>query len=89
MANLYDNPLKYSPADRRVVVTLGQAGGWATVRVVDQGFGIPAPDLPHVFDAGYRASNVASRASGSGIGLATVKSIVYRLVNSGAELSNS
>jgi signal transduction histidine kinase len=79
LANLYDNALKYSPADRPVVVTLGQAGGWAIVSVADQGFGIPSLDLPHVFDPGYRASNVARLALGSGIGLATVKSIVRRL----------
>jgi signal transduction histidine kinase len=62
-----------------VVVTIAQAGGWAIVRVADQGFGIPSPDLPHVFDRGYRASNVAGLAPGSGIGLATVQSIVHRL----------
>jgi signal transduction histidine kinase len=49
------------------------------VSVADQGFGIPSLDLPHVFDPGYRASNVAGLAPGSGIGLATVKSIVRRL----------
>jgi signal transduction histidine kinase len=79
LANLYDNALKYSPAGRQVVVTLGQDGGWAIVRVDDQGFGIPSPDLPHVFDPGYRASNVAGLAPGSGIGLATVQRIVHRL----------
>jgi signal transduction histidine kinase len=84
LANLYDNALKYSAADRQVVVTLGQAGGWAIVSVADQGFGIPTLDLPHVFDPGYRASNVAGLAPGSGIGLATVQSIVHRL---GGEIS--
>jgi signal transduction histidine kinase len=79
LANLYENALKYSPADRQVVVTLGQAGGWAIVRVADQGFGIPVLDLPHVFDRGYRASNVAGLTPGSGIGLATVQRIVHRL----------
>ncbi len=79
LANLYDNALKYSPADRQVVVSLGQAGGWAIVSVADQGFGIPSLDLPHVVDPGYRASNVAGVAPGSGIGLATVQSIVHRL----------
>jgi signal transduction histidine kinase len=79
LTNLYDNALKYSPADRQVLVTLDQVGGWASIRVADQGFGVPAPDLPHVFDPGYRASNVAGLAPGSGIGLATVKSIVQRL----------
>ena len=79
LTNLYDNALKYSPADRQVVVSLGQAGGWAIVSVADQGFGIPSLDLPHVVDPGYRASNVAGVAPGSGIGLATVQSIVHRL----------
>jgi signal transduction histidine kinase len=79
LANLYENALKYSPADRQVVVTLGQAGAWAIVRVADQGFGVPALELPHVLDRGYRASNVAGLAPGSGIGLATVQGIVHRL----------
>ncbi len=79
LANLYDNALKYSPTDRQVVVTLTQAGGWAIVRVADEGYGIPSLDLPHVFDPGYRASNVAGLAPGSGIGLATVQRIVHCL----------
>ena len=62
-----------------MVVTLDQAGGWAIVRVADQGLGIPSPDRPHVFKPGYRASNVAGLATGSGIGLASVHRIVHRL----------
>ena len=79
LANLYDNALKYTPADRQVVVTLGQVGGWAMVRVADHGFGIPAADLSHALDPDYRGANVAGLASGSGTGLATVNSTVHRL----------
>jgi signal transduction histidine kinase len=79
LANLYDNALKYSADDRQVVVTIAEAGGWAIVRVADQGFGIPSLDLPHVFEPSYRATNVTGLAPGSGIGLATVQSIVHRL----------
>jgi len=79
LANLYDNALKYSPAGRQVLVTLDQVDGWAIIRVADQGLGIPARDQPHVFDPGYRASNVSGLAPGSGIGLAAVQSIVQRL----------
>jgi signal transduction histidine kinase len=45
-----------------------------TVR--DAGVGIPAADLPHVFDRFRRGSNVAGQIAGTGIGLASVKQIV-------------
>jgi signal transduction histidine kinase len=48
-----------------------------TVRVTDTGIGIPARDLPHVFDKFYRVQDTATRGiSGTGLGLAITKSIV-------------
>ena len=44
--------------------------------MVDTGAGIPAIDLPYVFDKFYRASNTDTDVSGTGLGLAIVKSIV-------------
>jgi two-component system sensor histidine kinase MprB len=76
LANLIDNAQKYSPADQPVLVTLRRTRHWAIIRVVDHGVGIPTPDLAHVFDRGFRASNAAGRADGSGLGLAAVKRIV-------------
>jgi len=76
LANLIDNAQKYSRADRPVLVALRRTRQWAIIRVIDYGVGIPALDLSHVFERGYRASNATGRADGSGLGLAAVKRIV-------------
>jgi len=76
LSNLLENALKYSPAERAVLLTIGRAGDMAVLRIEDHGFGIPAQDLPHVFERGYRASNAAALAPGTGFGLATVENIV-------------
>jgi signal transduction histidine kinase len=48
-----------------------------TIRVTDTGPGIPARDLPHVFDKFYRVRGTATRGvAGTGLGLAIAKSIV-------------
>ena len=80
--NLLANAIKYSPGGGEVVVTLRRegpdAGGtpWAALAVRDRGVGIPAADRPRLFERFYRASNVAGRIAGSGIGLAGVRQIV-------------
>jgi signal transduction histidine kinase len=76
LTNLIDNAEKYSPPDQPVLVTLRRSRRWASIRVVDHGVGIPAQDLAHVFDRGFRASNATGRADGFGLGLAAVKRIV-------------
>jgi two-component system sensor histidine kinase MprB len=70
VSNLVDNALKFSSSDSPVdVVARG-----ATVEVLDRGSGIPAEDLPHVFDRFYRATS-ARQVQGSGLGLAIVEQI--------------
>jgi signal transduction histidine kinase len=59
-----------------VVVTLQQTDAWAAINVADGGAGIPAAELPRVFERGYRASNVVGRFHGTGQGLAGVHHIV-------------
>ena len=66
--NLLDNAAKWSPPSGEVEVRL--AAGKLTVR--DRGPGIPAADLPFVFDRFYRAAEARSRR-GSGLGLAIVR----------------
>jgi signal transduction histidine kinase len=77
--NLLGNALKYSPPAREVIVRVGtqvrRDGVWAVLEVRDHGRGIPAADLPHLFEPFRRGSNVAG-VSGSGLGLASVKRIV-------------
>ena len=62
----------------RVTVQLVAEPGWATVVVRDSGIGIPAGDLPHVFEPFRRGTNVVGRINGTGIGLASAKRIVER-----------
>jgi len=78
VSNLIGNALRHGGSG--VTVTLAawtDGGGWVVVDVVDSGPGIPAADLPHVFDRFYRGS-AARRGvpGGAGLGLAIVASLV-------------
>ena len=78
--NLLDNALKYSPRPAAVDVQVDPVddGGaaMAVLRVRDRGRGIPADDLPHVFERFYRGSNIDAHTAGSGLGLAVARQIV-------------
>ena len=77
VGNLVSNALRYSPDGGAITVTVDREGDErAILQVSDQGLGIPACDLPHIFERFHRGGNVAGRIAGSGIGLATVRQIV-------------
>src|SRR6185503_3229048 len=59
--NLVENAVKYSPDESEVHVAVGQRDGEAFVDVTDLGIGIPAGDLPHIFDRFHRGANVDDR----------------------------
>ena len=68
--NLVENGLKYSAEDSPVEVRAWRDAGQVHITVRDHGIGIPATDLPHVFDRFHRASNVDARSyAGIGLGL--------------------
>ena len=69
ITNLLTNALKFTPAGGRVTISAGPSGGQAVLRVTDTGPGIPADDLPRIFDRFFRGQQ-AAQVSGSGIGLA-------------------
>jgi signal transduction histidine kinase len=77
--NLLSNAVKYSPAGGEIVVRVAQerAGDQdvAVVQVSDQGLGIPAEDLPHIFERFRRARN-ATEIAGTGLGLAGARQLV-------------
>jgi signal transduction histidine kinase len=74
VANLMSNALKFTPEHGHVDVTLRRDGRQALLRVTNTGPGIPADELPHVFDRFFRGRDV--RAGGSGIGLSVVRTLV-------------
>jgi signal transduction histidine kinase len=78
--NLLSNAIKFSPNGGGITVAVAHedvvGGPWAVVAVRDQGLGIPAADLPRVFERFRRARNVEGRIGGTGIGLASVRQIV-------------
>ncbi len=82
LSNVLGNAIKYSPQGGEIVVQVGRAdapqgaGRWAVVEVRDAGIGIPAADLPHIFERFHRASNVVGRFAGTGIGLAGAKQVL-------------
>ena len=78
LANLISNALKYSPDGGDIVVRLARQGKEAVLAVEDHGLGIPAADLPHIFEPYARASNVIGRVDGSGLGLTGARDIVQQ-----------
>lgn len=75
LGNLLDNALKFSPQGGEVEAGLHQEGDWVSLWVQDSGIGIPAEDLPRLFNRFHRGRNAAAYP-GSGLGLAIVKAIV-------------
>ena len=73
--NLLDNALKFSPKGNTVTIAVEENGEEVMVKVVDQGQGIDARELPYIFDIFHRAPH-AARKEGYGVGLAIVKAIV-------------
>jgi signal transduction histidine kinase len=75
--NLLSNAFKFTPAGGTVELTAGPADGSVVIQVRDTGAGIPAEQLPHVFEKFYQADNQRSAsAKGTGLGLAIAKEIV-------------
>lgn len=77
IGNLIDNAIKYIGNGNRVEVSFKAGNGQARIRVADDGLGIPAEHLPHVFDRFFRVdrSRSGGRAAGAGLGLAISKTI--------------
>jgi signal transduction histidine kinase/PleD family two-component response regulator len=75
--NLIGNAIKYTPQGGRIKVWSEKEPGQIVVHVQDNGYGIPAADLPFIFNRFYRVrTGKASEVEGNGLGLAIVKAIV-------------
>ena len=72
--NLMENAIKYNHPGGRVDVTVRRAGDSVSLEVSDTGVGIPAEDLPKIFDRFYRVDKARSRAAGgTGLGLSIAR----------------
>ena len=74
---LLDNAIKYTPTGGLITIAASEIDNRLAIRVSDTGKGIPAADLPHVFEKFYRAASEA--ASGVGLGLYLAQHIVSQL----------
>jgi heavy metal sensor kinase len=76
IVNLLDNAIKYTPNGGRIKLKIAQEEGSAVLDVADDGIGIPAEALPHVFKRFFRVDGSRSRdQGGAGLGLSIVKAI--------------
>ena len=80
VSNLIENAVKYSGADPKVVVETAEVEGkYVSLRVRDQGVGIPKAELKRIFKRFYRApGSLATRVKGIGLGLYIVRSVAKR-----------
>lgn len=76
IVNLLDNAIKYTPSGGAVTLAVKTNRGEAVCEVSDNGMGIPAAAIPHVFDRFFRVDQARNRElGGAGIGLSIVKAI--------------
>ncbi len=81
LGNLLNNAVKYTPDGGEVTIaySINRSAHTTEVTITDTGIGIPADDLPHIFNEFFRAHNARNaQVSGTGIGLSTVRTLIER-----------
>lgn len=81
LLNLISNAIKFSGPDTPIVIESDVLDGNATIKIIDQGIGIPKDDQEHLFSSFFRAANVVN-IQGSGLGLHIVKRYLDLMVGS-------
>ena len=83
LRNVLTNAAQHTPAGKSVLVaasavpaTLPEAPAHVAIRVIDQGPGIPAEDLPHIFERFYRSDPARTTGAGAGIGLTIARELL-------------
>jgi two-component system sensor histidine kinase KdpD len=74
--NILDNAAKYAPAKTTIHIQAWRDGGTVSLRVIDEGGGIPPADIEHIFDKFYRAQKTDQVRAGTGLGLAISRGFV-------------
>lgn len=79
LTNLIGNAVKFSPGGGQVTVALSNEADQVVVSIHDEGIGIPAEEVPKLFDKFQRVDNSASREiGGTGLGLAICREIIEK-----------
>jgi signal transduction histidine kinase len=76
LGNLVSNALRHTQTNGSIVLAAERLNGEMIISVQDTGSGIPAEDLPHIFERFFRGDRVRQRTGSSGLGLAIARSIV-------------
>jgi signal transduction histidine kinase len=77
LSNLVKNALQFTNANGRVIVKVEEDSGYMKVSVTDDGIGIPARDLPRVFERFFQVEeHLTRRHGGMGLGLSVAKSMI-------------
>ena len=79
LTNLIDNALRYSAKGGRIHCSADDFGGWVSIRVEDEGQGIPKSELSRVFDRFYQIGRERGGSSGTGLGLFIVSQLVEQM----------
>ena len=74
--NILDNAAKYAPAKTTIRIQAWRDGVTVSLRVIDEGSGIPPADIEHIFDKFYRAQKTDQVRAGTGLGLAISRGFV-------------
>jgi len=77
LRNLLENAFAHTEKDGNIVVTAQEQANWVKIMVTDNGEGIPAEDLPNIFERFYRVDKSRTRVTGgSGLGLTIARRLV-------------
>jgi two-component system, OmpR family, sensor histidine kinase KdpD len=76
LAHILENAAQYTPEGSPIDLTARAGSDGLTLEVRDHGPGIPAEELPHLFERFYRGSTARPRASGTGMGLGIVRGLL-------------
>ena len=78
VVNIVNNAVKYAPDGKEISLIIEETGDMAKISIKDNGPGIPAERIPHLFDRYYRADHNGNQYSGLGLGLYISSEIIKR-----------